>query len=87
MQIFGHLAAGYLLTYLILKTIHPSLSSADTNLILILGAFFSFIPDIDMIFFYFRQKFTKKVNHEDGHRAEITHTPFFWIIISLIVFC
>jgi len=91
----GHLAGGYLATTALLAIFHPTLSIGQTNSLLIIGTLAGDLPDIDLIFFNFaHRKYQKSVAQNtlkidskiiNSHRNYITHIPFFWFLISLII--
>lgn len=80
MLIPGHLAIGYLLSLLILKTLNPEFNQSEINILLLLGSIFAILPDIDTISYLF------KFNENTTHKQFISHTPFLWLIIGLAFF-
>lgn len=80
----GHLAGGYLATSAFLAVAPiAALSPTQTTAILVIGTLFGDSPDIDLLWFYIQKKFNK--SSDKSHRDYITHTPIFWLIVSLIV--
>jgi membrane-bound metal-dependent hydrolase YbcI (DUF457 family) len=82
---FGHAAAGYLFS-LIYLFFASGLNSPETNLLLLLGALFGILPDIDVFFFFMKQKSFAVGTEKNTHRHYITHAPLFWIIISILIY-
>jgi hypothetical protein len=80
----GHVAAGYLVAKAILAA-HRELSVNEANKLLLLGAFSGFAPDLDLIYHFIKSK-SFRFHSEDTHRHYITHTPFFWIFVGIIIF-
>ena len=85
----GHLAAGYLTTFAVLKFVAPhlgvSLSSVQTLELFILGTMLGDGPDIDVLIGFFRNK-TLSPKGLDGHREYLTHAPLIWLTAGLTVF-
>ena len=85
----GHLAGGYIATTALLAVFHPDFSIVQTNILLIIGTLAGELPDIDLLKLYVDNKPNdKKTNGKhttDNHHSYITHAPFFWLIISLII--
>jgi hypothetical protein len=83
----GHLAGGYLVSraVLALAPAATAFSPAQTAALLVIGTLFGDSPDIDLIFYYFNQRSAHPDNDEIGHRHNITHTPIFWLGVSLAV--
>lgn len=81
----GHLALGYLVTYLLLKAVNPGFSQADTNFILILGTICGAVVDLDFFSYFIKNK-TWRMKNNVSHRDQISHAPILWLIIGLIVF-
>lgn len=61
----------------LLALFHPSFSASQTNSLLIIGTLAGELPDIDLICLYFAGK--------GCHRNYVTHTPLFWLAISMMV--
>ena len=83
----GHLAGGYLSARIVLALAPAAaaFSPTQTAILLTIGTLFGDSPDIDLIFYYFNQKSIHPDNDEIGHRHNITHTPIFWLCISLAI--
>ncbi|MSR71471.1 MAG: metal-dependent hydrolase [Candidatus Taylorbacteria bacterium] len=81
----GHLASGFLMTNVLLSVIHPELSSSQTNLLLIFGTLAGDFPDIDVFYFFLKNKTTDPEKLSD-HRHYFTHAPLFWLILGLCIF-
>ena len=85
----GHLAGGYLTATALLQIFQPDLPVNQIYSLLAIGTLAGELPDIDLIFFYFKHRKDKPgidvpEAHEDAesHRNYITHVPIFWIILS-----
>lgn len=63
---------------------HPALPPIEINSLLIIGTLAGELPDIDLIRLYFDHKLERPGRVND-HRVYITHAPFFWLMISLII--
>ena len=82
----GHIAAGYLAAYSLLKLTGYNFDAQQVNQLLFWGMFFGFVPDMDMFAVFIRVKsFSVDANKSD-HRKFITHTPLFWLIVGLVVY-
>lgn len=81
----GHLAAGYLATEAVLHLTGVTFSPTETTTLLIYGTLAGDLPDIDLAFYYFNQKFSGSRTSSDGHRSYITHKPLFWLLISGVI--
>jgi len=69
----GHLPAGYVLT----KTMQKKIK---TTKYLLIGLIASFLPDIDILYFYLID------NRQNLHHGYWIHIPFYWLIIGVITF-
>lgn len=69
----GHLPAGYILTKKLQKKF-------KMKYFLFLGLLGSVLPDIDILYFYFID------NRQTLHHSYWIHTPFYWLVISVITF-
>ncbi|HTK33150.1 MAG TPA: metal-dependent hydrolase [Candidatus Paceibacterota bacterium] len=85
----GHLAGGYLAATAMLSFFQPSLSPHETAALLIIGTIAGDLPDIDLIFFYLKHRKDRTEKHptseSESHRNYITHIPFFWFVLSLLI--
>lgn len=82
----GHIAGGYLVAETLFSVTNFSLSSQQTNVLLLLGMFFAFAPDLDFFYAFFRLNgWTLQKNTVD-HRKFISHTPIVWLIAGLSIF-
>ena len=80
----GHIAAGYLLVDTYEKIFKPVLSAKQKNVLPWLGAFFGFVPDLDMFVAFFHNKSFTIQEEKSEHREYYTHYPILWLIASLI---
>lgn len=79
-MIFGHGPSGFFMTWLI-RVLPENLKwkEAKTKYILLLGTVGAMIPDADLFYTYL-------FNASVSHREFVTHTPFLWLLLSLIAF-
>lgn len=82
----GHIAAGFLVTTVLLKITQPGFDSQQTNLLLALGAFFGFAPDLDVFVSFARGKSFSVPLMTHNHRFYWSHTPLPWLIVALIFY-
>jgi membrane-bound metal-dependent hydrolase YbcI (DUF457 family) len=81
----GHLAGGYLMSKIILLFSRNYPLKIKKRLLLY-GALISLLPDFDFIYplLKFGTIFTKKSVF--NHHETVFHAPFFWFLISLLIF-
>ena len=82
----GHIAAGFLVAEGLLAVINPALTSNEFNALLFTGAFFGFVPDLDMFYAFFKARGFTIPGTKINHRAYLTHRPLFWLGVASIVF-
>ncbi len=83
----GHIAAGLLTTQAALKIFKPEISGIEAQQLLWWGVFWSFAPDLDTFWAFFKAKsfyYNKKDN--SVHRRFYTHIPLLWLIVGLVIF-
>lgn len=80
----GHLAGGYLFTKAFLVLSPVTFSTPETTAILVIGTILGEAPDIDLFRFYFANKKGRRTTFPH-HRFYITHNPFFWFGIGIII--
>lgn len=78
-MIFSHAPLGFIITYSTSKIWKEKLTKRETFWIFFIGILFSIFPDVDLFYYYF-------ISSGETHRALITHTPFLYILLSLVVF-
>lgn len=83
----GHIAAGYLTGYALLKFSHPAVSIQQQTQLLWWAVFFGFAPDLD-VFVYFALNKTLLVSGEakKNHRLYISHAPMLWLLAGLAIY-
>ncbi|MDB5238727.1 MAG: rane-bound metal-dependent hydrolase [Candidatus Parcubacteria bacterium] len=83
----GHLAGGYLTAnaILALAPATAAFSPTQTLILLAIGTIFGDGPDIDLFIYNFNQKSSRPDADENGHRHYVTHTPIFWLGLSLLI--
>ncbi len=79
----GHLGAGFLTGYAVIKLMHgsTSLSTEEINILLGAGTLLGVAPDSDIIFYFFQKK-TLKPEQLSAHRKYLTHAPLVWLIVG-----
>lgn len=85
----GHLAAGYLTTFVVLKIASAwfsiSLSVSQTFWLFIIGTLLGDGPDVDAVFGILKSR-SLSPKGLDGHRKYVTHAPVLWLIAGLAIF-
>lgn len=84
----GHVAGGYLSGVVLLKILKPELSAVENNNLLLFAIFFGFAPDLDVFWFFFKNKtmLVASSTNETSHRKFIGHAPLLWLVFGLIIF-
>jgi membrane-bound metal-dependent hydrolase YbcI (DUF457 family) len=82
----GHVAAGFLVTSVLIKITQPALDTTQINSLYFLGMIFSFIPDLDMFFAFAKIRDFKISREKAYHREYIVHAPILWLIAGLGIF-
>jgi membrane-bound metal-dependent hydrolase YbcI (DUF457 family) len=83
----GHVAAGYLVGRVLLNFLPSGLSVNEQSQIIWWTMFFSFAPDIDMFFSFFRErKFIIQDTKGNNHRQYYSHAPILWLVLALCIF-
>lgn len=80
----GHVAGGYLVAVTLTGLISPVLSEQETGLLIAIGMFFGFAPDLDMFISFLRKGEARLGQGEHNHRYLITHTPIFWLFVGTL---
>ena len=80
----GHLAAGYITTFLTITTLGYSFTPTEQTLLFTAGTILGNAPDLDIFFSFLKNK-SVGVSSIKGHRDNITHVPFLWLILGIIV--
>lgn len=81
----GHVAAGFLVASTITHFFGVNLTKEQVNILLAVGAFSGFAPDLDMFYaFYKIGRFIQPVE-KVNHRLFITHTPIFWLVLGSVL--
>lgn len=79
----GHASAGYLVAIGIGVALPQA--GSDTVSLLAFGALCGALPDIDMLAAFAKTRSLVIENEKQSHRAYITHTPLFWIVMALFM--
>lgn len=81
----GHIAAGYIVGKALLAAGGFELSGHDKNIVLgtILAA--SIAPDLDLIYYFVKNKSAKLAN-DRSHHDLVPHAPLPWLLAGLIVY-
>lgn len=83
----GHIAAGYLTGYALLKFAHPALDAQQQTQLLWWSAFFGFAPDIDVFFVFFTTHSLLVAGDKDvNHRKYFTHAPVLWLLAGIVIY-
>lgn len=78
----GHIAGGYIVALGYVAILQPDIPAKEIDTLLTTAAFFAFAPDLDMFITFFRQRSARLGQKENNHRYLVTHTPFFWLLVS-----
>jgi hypothetical protein len=83
----GHVAAGYLTAWGLLKILKPELSPIEYQQLLLWGAFIGFSPDLDVFYAFLKQR-SWLVAHPTTpvHRNYFSHAPVVWAAAGLAVY-
>lgn len=81
----GHSAIGYLVGFSVAKICFPELPLEQQYLLLGVGIVAGNLPDLDFFYSFAKNKSFTNPNGKINHRQFITHTPIFWIIVSLLL--
>lgn len=81
----GHMAAGYLVTKILISATHPAISHHQINQLLLWGTLFAFLPDLDMFYSFKKAKGFTIQDNSIEHRDYFTHAPLLWLSIGLII--
>lgn len=76
-MLISHLPAGYIDTFLSKNFWSKKLNKKQVSIMLVIGALLGLLPDIDLVYHYL-------FDAELSHRELITHSPFPYIIGSII---
>ncbi len=84
----GHIAAGFLTAYSIVKIARPDLELSQINQLLFFGAFFGFAPDLDEFYVFAKSRSWLVASETTSlmHRKFFSHTPVLWVLGGLIIF-
>lgn len=80
----GHLAAGYITTFVTVTALGYSFTPTEQTLLLTAGTLLGDAPDLD-VFFNFFKKTSIGVSSLKGHRDHITHIPLLWLVLGVII--
>ena len=83
----GHIAAGFLTAFGVIKILKPDLGPHQVNQLCMMGAFWGFAPDLDVFYSFAKQK-SLLVSHSGTpiHRKFFFHAPMVWLILGLSIF-
>lgn len=83
----GHIAAGYLTGYALLKIAKPDLDPQQLNQLLWWACFFGFAPDLDYFWAFAKeQAFIIRDVKTNNHRTLVTHAPLLWLAAGLAIY-
>ncbi len=82
----GHVAAGYMTAYALIRVTNPHLPPEQLDQLLWWGMFFGFAPDIDVFWFFIKTKgLLVSPNVNISHRFYISHAPIVWLVAGVTV--
>lgn len=81
----GHIATGYLVAKTVLH-FGPKFTLQQTHILLALGAFFGFAPDLDMLYEFWQVKRLELYDDDPSHREYVSHAPVLWLIAGLAIY-
>ncbi len=81
----GHIVAGFLVAKGLLAITDPALTTTQTHALLWAGAFFGFVPDLDMFYAFFKAKGFTLPGTKVNHRSYLTHRPMVWLALGIAV--
>lgn len=82
----GHVAAGFLTAEALLKIAKPDLSQTQLHQLVYWGMFFSFAPDLDMFYAFFKERALTVQNPNNIHRKFYSHAPILWLVAGLLIY-
>lgn len=82
----GHIAAGFLTAYTLLKVTNPAFSEEQITQLYLIGMFTAFAPDLDFFYAFFRVRSFTIQNNSINHRLFFTHAPVVWLVAGLLVY-
>jgi hypothetical protein len=82
----GHIAAGYLTAEIVLRTFNFDFDTNQIQNLLIWGAVFGFIPDLDFFLAFAKQGKMRIDNDVANHRKFISHAPLLWLAVGVVIF-
>ena len=82
----GHIAAGYIVSELFLRTFHFDLTTVQTNYLILCGMFFGFAPDLDFFIAFAKTRKFIIDNTVANHRKFISHAPILWLLLAAVIF-
>lgn len=81
----GHVAAGYLVSKALIHAGNFPLSPQESNIVIAAGVISSIIPDLDLIYFFFKNK-SGKLQDDKSHRTLYSHAPFLWALAGILLY-
>lgn len=82
----GHVAAGYLTAFVLTRGLYQNLDPSQINQLLTLGAFFGFVPDLDMFWAFLKARGFTFERQAVNHRTFLSHAPVLWLTAGLLWF-
>lgn len=82
----GHIAGAYLLTSAVLTLTYPPVSPEQMGILLAVGTFFGFAPDLDLFYGFAKNKTMTASDDTFDHRTFLSHAPIFWLIPGVVLF-
>lgn len=81
----GHIVAGFIVAHSLLAVTDPQLTPSQTQILLWTGAFFGFVPDLDMFYAFFKTKSFTVPAPKINHRFYLPHRPMIWLAVGVLV--
>lgn len=80
----GHIAGAYLTTSAMLILINPAVTPDQLVVLLWIGIFFGFAPDLDFFYGFITRKTLTPSEGSFDHRAFLSHAPLLWLIAGIL---
>jgi hypothetical protein len=81
----GHIAAGYLTAYALIKITGYNLTPTQIDQLLLMGAVIGFIPDLDIFTAFAKIRGFRIELDKADHRHYLTHAPILWLAAGLLI--
>lgn len=81
----GHIAGAYLATSVVLALIDPAVSHEQLTILLWIGIFFGFAPDLDFFYGFIKHRTLTASEEKFNHRIFLSHAPVLWLIAGIAI--